>query len=220
MLDNQLRIRRFTPAAEKLLNLIPTDVGRPIGDLKLNLDCPDMERMITEVIDSVSSREVETRDGAGRWHSLRVRPYRTLENKIDGAVLALVNIDESKQTELEILAARDYAEAIIAATRDPLLVLRADLTVESANDAFYETFKTRPAETEGRLIYELDVRQWDIPELRLLLEEIIPRDDFFNDFEVTREFSSIGYRSMMLNARRVDSREGGALSASCSSLKT
>src|SRR5262245_55452850 len=75
MLDSRLRIRRFTPAAEKLLNLIPTDVGRHIGDLKLNLDCPDLERMIVEVIDSVSSREVETRDSEGRWHSLRVRPY-------------------------------------------------------------------------------------------------------------------------------------------------
>ena len=150
MLDGQLRIRRFTPAAEKLLNLIPTDVGRPIGDLKLNLDCPDLERLIAEVIDTVSVKEVETRDGAGRWHSLRVRPYKTLENKIDGAVVVLVDIDALKKTEREIKAARDYAEAILRTARDPLVVLRADLTVESANEAFYKTFKLKPAETEGR----------------------------------------------------------------------
>jgi two-component system CheB/CheR fusion protein len=76
MLDNQLRIRRFTPAAEKTLNLIPTDVGRPIGDLNLNLDCPDLERLIAEVIDTVSVKEVETRDGAGKWHLLRVLPLQ------------------------------------------------------------------------------------------------------------------------------------------------
>src|SRR4029079_12452089 len=63
ILDSQFRIRRFTAAAEKLLQLIPTDVGRPIGDLKLNLDCPDLERLITEVIDTVGVKEVEMRDG-------------------------------------------------------------------------------------------------------------------------------------------------------------
>src|SRR6266542_3893796 len=209
MLDGQLRIRRFTPAAEKLLNLIPTDVGRPIGDLKLNLDCPDLEHLITEVIDTVSVREVETRDGAGRWHWLRVHPYKTLEKKIDGAVVALVDIDALKKIEREIEAARDYAEAIIGATRDPLLVLRADLKVESANNAFYKTFKVKPAETEGRLIYELGGRQWDIPQLRLLLEDIIQRNSSFNDFEVAQKFPGIGKRSMLLNARRLDSREGG-----------
>jgi PAS domain S-box-containing protein len=209
MLDRQLRIRRFTPAAEKLLNLIPTDVGRPIGDLKLNLDCPDLERLIAEVIDTVSVREIETRDGAGRWHSLRVRPYKTLENKIDGAVVAIVDVDALKVTEQEIVAARDYAEAIIGAMRDPLLVLRADLTVESANDAFYKTFKSNSAETEGRLIYELDGRQWDISGLRRLLEDVISGDASFNDFEVIREFPGIGKRSMLLNARRLGAREGG-----------
>jgi two-component system CheB/CheR fusion protein len=209
MLDSQLRIRRFTPTAEKLLNLIPTDVGRHIGDFKLNLDCPDVERLIVEVIDTVNAREVDTRDGAGRWYSLRIRPYKTLENKIDGAVVALVDIDVLKKTELEIKAARDYAEAIIGATRDPLLVLRSDLIVESANRAFYKTFKVKPAETEGRLIYELGGRQWDIPQLRRLLEEIIPRDSFFNDFEVAHELPGIGLRTMLLNARRLGNPEGG-----------
>jgi two-component system CheB/CheR fusion protein len=209
MLDNQLRIRRFTPAAEKLLNLIPTDVGRPISDLKLNLDCPDLERLTAEVIDTVSVKEVEAQDGVGRWHSLRVRPYRTLENKIDGAVITLVDIDALKKTGREIEAARDYAEAILRSARDPLLVLRADLTVESANDAFYKTFKVKPAETEGRLIYELGGRQWNINRLRRLLDEIILRNSSFNDFEVMREVPGIGMRSMLLNARRLDNREGG-----------
>jgi len=209
MLDGQLRIRRFTPAAEKLLKLIPTDVGRPIGDLKLNLDCPDLERLIAEVIDTVSVKEVEMRDGAGRWHSLRVRPYKTLENKIDGAVVVLVDIDALKKTEREIEAARDYAEAILRTTRDPLVVLRADLKVESANEAFYKTFKLKPAETDGRLIYELGGRRWDLPLLRRLLEEIIPRDSFFNDFEITREIPGLGARALLLNARRLDNPEGG-----------
>jgi two-component system, chemotaxis family, CheB/CheR fusion protein len=208
MLDGQLRIRRFTPAAEKLLNLIQTDVGRPISDIKFNLDYPDLERLITEVIDTVSVKEVETRDGAGRWYSLRVRPYRTIDNKIDGAVVALLDIDALKQTEREIKAARDYAEAILRTARGPLVVLGADLRVHMANDAFYETFKVSPDMTEGRLIYDLGNRQWDIPELRQLLEEIIPRKNFFNDFEVTHEFQTVGRRTMLLNARRLDTPQG------------
>jgi two-component system, chemotaxis family, CheB/CheR fusion protein len=209
MLDSQHRIRRFTSAAEKLLNLIPTDVGRPIGDLKLNLDYPDLERLVTEVIDTVSVREVETRDGAGRWHWLRVHPYKTLEKKIDGAIIALVDIDALKRIERGIEAEREYAEAILRTTRDPLLVLRADLTVESANDAFYKTFKVKPAETKGRMIYKLGEGQWDIPQLRQLLEDIIPRNNVFNDFEVVSKFPGIGKRSMLLNARQLDSHEGG-----------
>jgi two-component system, chemotaxis family, CheB/CheR fusion protein len=209
MLDGQLRIRRITPAAEKLLNLIPTDVGRPIGDLKLNLDGPNLERLIAEVIDTVSVKEVEMRDGAGRWYSLRVRPYKTLDNKIEGAVVVLVDIDALKKTEREIGAARDYAEAILRTARDPLLVLRADLTVESANEAFYKTFKVRPAETEGRSIYELSGRKLDGPRLRQLLEEVIPRDSFFNDFEITHDLPGLGPRVMLLNARRLDNPEGG-----------
>ena len=209
ILDNQLRIRRFTPAAEKLLNLIQTDVGRPIGDLKLNLDYPDLESLIAEVIDTVSVKEREARDGAGRWYSLRVRPYKTLDNKIDGAVVALLDIDALKQTELEIKAARDYAEAILRTARDPLVVLGADLRMETANDAFYKTFKVSPDATEGRLIYDLGNRQWDIPQLRQLLEEIIQRNSAFNDYEVTQEFQNIGKRTMLLNARRLDNPEGG-----------
>ncbi len=140
---------------------------------------------------------------------LRVRPYKTLDNKIDGAVVALMDIDALKKTEREIEAARDYAEAILRTTRDPLIVLRSDLTVESANDAFYKTFNVNPAETESRLIYDLGGRQWDIPDLRRLLEEVIPRDYSFNDFEVTHELPGAGKRSLLLNARRLDNREEG-----------
>jgi two-component system CheB/CheR fusion protein len=210
MLDSQLRIRRFTPAAEKLLNLLPTDVGRPIRDLKLNLDYPALERLIGDVIDTASVREIETRDGERRWRSLRVCPYRTLENNIDGAVVTLVDIDALKKTEREIEAARDYAEAILRTTRDPLLVLRADLMVESANDAFYKTFKVKSAEVEGRLIYELGGRQWDIPQLRRLLEDIIPLNSSFNDFEVTHKYPGVGKRSILLNGRRLRGRAGGS----------
>src|SRR5262249_31779484 len=93
MLSSDLRVRRITPTAEKALNVIAGDVGRHIGDIKLKFEVPDLEKLIAEVIETVSIRDREARDRDGRWYSMRIRPYRTLENKIDGAVLVFVDID-------------------------------------------------------------------------------------------------------------------------------
>jgi two-component system, chemotaxis family, CheB/CheR fusion protein len=93
MLGNDLRIRRFTPMAEKLMNLIPSDVGRPITDIKPNVKMPEMRQSIQRVIDSLEIQEFRVEDSEGRWYSMRVRPYRTLDNKIDGVVIVLLDID-------------------------------------------------------------------------------------------------------------------------------
>src|SRR5258706_14993949 len=88
-----LRIRRFTPQAEKVLSLIATDVGRPVSDFQRNINVPDLEELIVEVIDTVSVREREVQDRNGHWYLMQVRPYRSL-NKIDGAAGVLVDIDD------------------------------------------------------------------------------------------------------------------------------
>src|SRR6516162_6004005 len=204
MLGPDLRIRRFTPMAGKAFNLIRTDVGRPISDIKLNINVPDLEQLVVQVIDTVSAKEQEVQDKQGRWYSLRIRPYRTLENKIDGAVLVLVDVDDLKRAEEAVQQARAYAESIVATVREPLVVLDSSLRVQTANDSFYKVFQVQRAETEGRLIYELGNRQWDIPDLRHLLEEILPQSKVFNDFEVTHKFEHIGTKTMVLNARRLE----------------
>ncbi len=94
MLGNDLRIRRFTPVAEKVMNLIPADVGRPITDIKSNLRNTDLRQLITHVIDSLEIQENQVEDGNGRWYSMRIRPYRTLDNKIDGVVIVLIDLEQ------------------------------------------------------------------------------------------------------------------------------
>jgi len=89
LLTRGLAIRRFTPLAGKLFNLLPGDVGRPLSNVRHNLDLPNLEQLLQEVIDTISERELEVQDTEGRWYSLRVRPYLTLDNKIDGVVLVL-----------------------------------------------------------------------------------------------------------------------------------
>jgi two-component system CheB/CheR fusion protein len=101
MVDNNLTVRRATPTARDAFNIADTDVGRSITELRPNINIPNMERLIHDVIETLNVREFEARDKAGRLYSLRIRPYRTSDNKIDGAVLTLVDIDGAKRDETE-----------------------------------------------------------------------------------------------------------------------
>jgi two-component system CheB/CheR fusion protein len=97
MVSRDLRIRRMTPLAEKVFNLIPTDVARPISDIKPNLKIEDFPALIASVIDTLTPYEGEVQDSGQRWYSLRIRPYVTLDNKIDGASIVLLDIDSIKR---------------------------------------------------------------------------------------------------------------------------
>ncbi|MFH0838777.1 MAG: PAS domain-containing protein [Candidatus Omnitrophota bacterium] len=110
---------------------------------------------------------------------------------------------EEKSKEQEIQDAREYAENIIDTVPQPLIVLDGDLRVVSVNSSFYEVFKVRPEETEKQLIYDLGDCQWNIPKLRELLEDILPKTASFDNFEVEHDFPGIGKRIMLLNARQI-----------------
>ena len=113
----------------------------------------------------------------------------------------LVVNQELKQRNTQLHAAREYADAIVETIREPLLVLDADLRVQGANPAFSQFFQVEPAHIEHRLLFELEDGQWDIPELRLLLERIVPEHGVMDDYEVERRFPDLGMRTMLLNAR-------------------
>ncbi|WP_287153823.1 MEDS domain-containing protein [Candidatus Solincola tengchongensis] len=138
-------------------------------------------------------------------------PGEYLGNMHSRSVLShhLDNLKERKRALLQIDEAREFAEAIVDTVREPMLVLDAALRVVSANRSFYRTFRTMPEETEGRPVYELGERQWDIPALRRLLEEIIPLNSHFEGYPVEHEFAHLGKRVMLLNARRLIRRERG-----------
>lgn len=103
----------------------------------------------------------------------------------------------------KISEARAYAENILEAVKDPLIIMDGELRVFSANMSFYKTFKVLPKETEGEFIYDLGNRQWDIPDLRKLLSEIVTAKNSLDDYEITHEFETIGRKVMLLSARRV-----------------
>jgi two-component system CheB/CheR fusion protein len=197
MLDNGLKVRRFTPAAQKFFSLIPTDLGRSFTDIKINLEAAGLDQMVAEVIETLRPSDCQVRDRQGHWYSMRIRPYRTQDNKIDGAVLALLDIDEFKRS-------LDQMGEIMW---DAFLALDSELRVVKANEAFYEKFHVTREETENKFIYDLGNGQWNIPRLRNLLEDVLPKQSRIRNFSVEHDFPVLGQRKMLLNARRFEGHD-------------
>ncbi|MBN1508866.1 MAG: PAS domain-containing protein [Sedimentisphaerales bacterium] len=321
--DVRLNIVRFTPSATQIINLIPSDVGRPVAHLVSNLIGYDrLVDDIERVLDTLMPIEAEVSIRTGATYLMSIRPYRTLENAIEGAVLTFVDITRRKQSEERfgalLLASSDvlyrmsadwsemlhlrsqdflantekpthdwlkkyihpddqadlmsvvreairtkstfemehrvlradgslgwtfsraipildakrdivewfgaasditerkkvqamesvknalgYAEAIVATVREPLLVLGRDLRVISANRSFCSTFKVSEGDTTNRYLPDLGNKQWSIPELLHLLEDILPKGTVVEDYEIEHDFEHIGKRIMSINARKL-----------------
>jgi two-component system CheB/CheR fusion protein len=199
-LDTHACIRRFTPAATKLLSLLPVDVGRPVGHISNKFIDVNLPAVVDKVLTNLTAIESEVQTTDGSWYLMRCLPYRTLGNKIDGVVFTFADVTGLKE-------AKNYAENIIRTIRESLIVLSPELKVISANRAFYETFNVSSEQTEGRLIYELGNGQWNIPRLREVLENILVKDSSFQDFEVEHDFPSIGRKIMSLKARIIENKE-------------
>jgi len=208
-LDNALKVRRFTPEAAKIIKLIKGDVGRPITDIVSNLKYDRLGEDAEEVLEKLATKEMEVESKDGNWYMMRILPYRTVENVIQGVVITFTGITALKRLEMAVREERQYAESILETVREPLVVLDGRLRVVSANLSFYRTFHVNPAEIEKKLIFSLGNRQWDIPELRELLEKIIPEKNEFNNFRVEHTFPNIGKKTMLLNARRIEQKAGG-----------
>jgi two-component system, chemotaxis family, CheB/CheR fusion protein len=207
IVSGDLRIRRFTPMAERMLNLIGADVGRPIGHIKPNFDIPDLEQAIREVVDAVTSLEREVQDRQGRWYALRIRPYKNVDNRIDGAVLSLFDIDALHRQEIELRETRHYAEAVVEAVRQPLVVLDRELRVRTANASFLATAGLGIDAVRGRPFLDLADGEWNGEALRQALARLA--DGGPDDRVVVGHVSPRGVtRSIRVEARRIEGPTG------------
>ncbi|MEW6753786.1 MAG: chemotaxis protein CheB [Candidatus Latescibacterota bacterium] len=203
-LDSQLRIKRFTPQATRLLNLLASDVGRPLGHITQTFDGQSVAADAATVMRDLSpvEREVQTPDG--HWYTMRVLPYRTLDDGIDGAVVTFAEVTRLKRLEASLQSAKAFAEGIVDTVSQPLLVLDAGLRLVSANPAFCRTFGVAQEVAAGRPLGELGGGQWDVPELHRLLQGVALSPSQFEGFQVAGEFPGIGPRIMHLGARRLE----------------
>ena len=202
-LDEHMIIRRFSREATNIYRLVASDVGRPLADIKANLEGEELLSKAQTVLDTLVPYEQEVQTHSKAWYLLRIQPYRTLDNVIEGVVLTFADISKRIQADAAVQLARELAENIVDTIQEPLLVLDSDLQVVSANRAFYLYFQVTIAVTVGRKIYDLGDRQWNIPALRELLEIILPRDKTVEGYVVAHDFPNIGHKKIMLNARRI-----------------
>jgi len=171
MVDNALAVRRTTPLAEKLFNLIPTDIGRRLTDIKPNLQIDHLDQMIRKVIDTLETHEREVTDDNNVSYILRIRPYRTRDHKIDGAVLTLMDIDPVKRSRTVLETAMSAVEAASQAAGTAALVLDFAFRMQAATSGFRERFRLREAKLDGVPIFELDGGAWNLPGLREYLRK-------------------------------------------------
>ena len=173
MLTSDLHIRQFTPPMQRLLNVRPTDIGRSISEIRLQLSIENIEPILVEVLETLGTRELEVQDRDGRWHLLRVRPYRTAENKIEGLVVVLVDIDQLRRSQQHLMDARDFASSVVESVPVPIVVLNPNLTIRTVNTAFRQLTQMPAKEMEERSLPEVVTTLWGIDGFREKLESLL-----------------------------------------------
>jgi len=186
-----------------LFRVVHEQTRQPVNNPVLEVIARDM------IVGLANYTILIARDGTERPIDDSAAPIRDAAGGLAGTVLIFRDISDRRHIERAVEDALAYAEGIVDTVREPLVVLDPGLRVRTANRSFYQTFRVAPAETEGRRFCELGNHQWDVPRLRELLEEVLPRNSAFNDFEVHHQFDGIGHRAMLLNGRRLFRRGDG-----------
>ena len=156
-----------------------------------------------DAIDNLKISEQQVREKDGLWYSMTIYPYKTIENKIDGAVITLFDISEIKMVKEKIEAVGEYFKNIVETISEPLIILDENLRVKSANKSFYKTFKISSHETEGQLFYKMDNHQWNIPALQKLIKGVASKNTSISDVEIHHNFLNIGEKTILVSARKL-----------------
>ncbi|WP_020676185.1 PAS domain-containing protein [Geopsychrobacter electrodiphilus] len=199
----------FKVTPEKTINHFIYDVGNRQWDI------PRLRVLIEEILPQdtvINGYEVEHDFPDIGRKTILLNARQIFREEIGSRIilLAMEDITARKQLELGIQAAREYAENIVETVREPMVVLNSELKILTANHSFYETFKVTPEKTINHFIYDVGNRQWDIPRLRVLIEEILPQDTVINGYEVEHDFPGVGRKTMLLNARQIFREEIGS----------
>ena len=202
-LDTRLGVKRFTPEVGKIINLVQEDIGRPVSHFTSNLVGENLAQHSQEVLDTLLPKETEISSTDGRWYLNRIQPYRATHNVIGGVVVTFIDITERKLLELAAEEARQFAQDIVETVREPLVVLDRDFHIVSANESFYRKFKLTAPLAERRSLFELHKRQWDLPELRRLLEKVLAENHAFDNFMIEHNSADLDHTVLLLNGRRI-----------------
>ena len=218
MTDRDGRVTFLNPVAASLTGWTQAEAsGLPLESVfrivnqvsRAPVESPSVRALRDGVIVGLANHSVLIAKGGGEYPiDDSAAPIRDEDGAVSGVVLVFRDITERYRQESVVQSALAYADDIIATLREPFLVLDGELRVVRANRSFLQDFAVTPDETIGRFVYDLGNQQWNIPKLRTLLEDVLPRHHSLEDFEVEHEFPHLGRRIMVLNARRIPERAG------------
>ncbi|WP_167855241.1 chemotaxis protein CheB [Hymenobacter wooponensis] len=206
-LDNEMVIKRFTPPVARIINLLPTDVGRPIMHFANNLQHTTLADDVQLVLNRLLTLESSIQTKNGEWYVMRILPYRTLDNYISGAVITFTEVTGMKRLEQELQESARFAESIIETVREPLLALDRDLRVLTVSKAFSTLFRVDGETIKGESINTFGGGAWSQPDLhRRLLKLLNNEAREFDNLEMEADFPEIGHQRVRLYGRRISSQ--------------
>lgn len=203
MVDLEFHIRRYSPEAVKVLGLKTSDIGIPLDVVLKDQGFELLDSILKNVIKTGATQEIETQNHTQHWFRLQVRPYKTANSKIAGAVVAWIDIDKLKKGSLEFKEVGDDANALFESNLYPLVVVGHDQKIARANLAFYEQFHTDKTATEGWSLAELSGGDWNKSELLLKVSETIHSGRPFIGLELEWESKTHSSRTLVINGRKV-----------------
>ena len=203
VLDADLHVRRFTPVAGELLNLIPGDVGRPFSDIASPLDVGDWAALFAAVTvrGQTVDREVSARNG--HRYSMRVCPYKTSDKEIEGVLVVLLDVDLIYRARDEAQKSGDYSRAIVETIHEALIVVDAEFRVVSVNRSFCDLFRVSIQDVDHQSLFGPGTGQMPVPGVEKLLQDVLSKGTEIKNLEVDQEFAKIGRRRLVLNARQI-----------------
>ncbi|MVN74794.1 chemotaxis protein CheR [Hymenobacter sp. HMF4947] len=205
-LDNDMVVKRFTPRVGRIINLLPADVGRPLTHFASNLRYEHLVRDVQQVLDRLTSFEINIQTARNEWYTMRILPYRSFENYINGAVITFTEITALKLLETRLQETARFTESLHDAVREPLLALSSDLTVYRANQAFAGAFGGPAAELAGQPLASLHGGAWNQPALLHLLQQLLEAtsgNQEFDDLPLEADFGGLGRRYLLLSGRQL-----------------
>ncbi|UOQ79067.1 PAS domain-containing protein [Hymenobacter sp. 5516J-16] len=206
-----MTIKRFTPPVERIIPLVATDVGRPLVHFASNLRYEHLLRDVRQVLERLTSISTNIQTTAGEWYSMRILPYRTLDNYISGAVITFTDVTGMKVLESQLQEAARFAESVVETVREPLLVLDGDLRILTASRPFLQSFRLTATEAQGQLLPSLSNGAWDNPSLLRHLQELLApatltetaTEAAFDSYVLESHFPELGRYRLVLYGRAI-----------------
>lgn len=209
VVNHDLGLRRFSLTAQHILQISATDTGRPlsaIAGIQKAFPTFDIAPFVAAAMDKECMFEQQIRSQNGRWYLAQARPYRR-DNVIDGAILTMTDIDSVKRAHREVEQMKWRADAILRTAAVPLVMLGADLRVEAANGAFYETFRLSEVSVVNQGFFDIRGGGWNGALLRRSLNSVLTESTTLDDFRLSYDLPGRGSRTLSINGRRLQASD-------------